>query len=48
MSDINKTIDTVVGGVVAVKVIDTSAKLLNTRPRQKKRTRRNKSKHWKI
>lgn len=42
MTDINKTIDTVVGGVVAVKIIDTSTKLLNTRPN---RRRKKKGKH---
>lgn len=52
MVDINKTIDTVVGGVVAVKVIDTSAKLLDTNPRRRsrrrKKTRRSKTRAWKI
>jgi hypothetical protein len=44
MTDYSKTIDTVVGGIVAVKVIDTSAKLLDTNPnRRRKRSRRRKA-----
>ena len=52
MVDVSKTIDTVVGGIVAVKVIDTSAKLLDTNPkRRRKRTRgrtRSRPGRWKI
>lgn len=56
MVDMSKTIDTVVGGVVAVKVIDTSAKLLDTNPRRRSRhrkktrrsSRRSRAKAWNI
>ena len=49
MVDVSKTIDTVVGGVVTVKVLETSAKLLDTKPRRRKRSRtRSKVRRWKI
>lgn len=50
MVDVSKTIDTVVGGVVAVKVIDTSTKLLDTNPKRRRKRVRTRSRpgHWKI